>query len=353
VVTVNPTAEDRGVEGSSFADALGALWPRLGEGPGPPRLRLMKTSSRPGRYLPILFFLFREGADVPSYALKVNRDPGYPDAVLREFRNYSAIWARGGGEEHGMPRPVFCERVGDHVVLCETYVRGRRCEDRYFSVRRGGARRRAIERFLTAAMAWARDFHRRTRVASAPIDAARLEAEFRRPLRAFAARADVTPALGTRLVAFADRLTALAGQEWPRAAVHGDFDHGNILLDGDRVGVIDWEDCEPIGNPFVDLAYLIVHLALVSDLAADADRRLAAFFAPGSWSLGLVRALVADYAAAHGLAPEAFFLGLPGVVVEILSRPWGIERDPRSIQLHSLPRLGFLVDLAEREARAA
>jgi len=338
----------------SLLGALATEWGRLTGAPHEaPALRLMKVSSRPGRYLPMLFFLFRDGAASPSYALKVNRDPSYPDAILREFRNYSAIWARGGEADRGMPRPVFCERIGEHVVLCETYVGGRRCEDRYFSVRRGRARRKVLEQFLVAAVTWLREFHARTRSAEGVIDAARVETQFQQPLRAFAARAETPAALAARLAAFAELLPRLVGRVAVRTAVHGDFDHGNILIDGARISVVDWEDCEPAGNPLVDLTYLIVHLALVSDLDAAADRRLEEFFAPGSWTLGLVRALLTDYARGVGLEPDAFFLGLPGTVIEIMTKPWGVERDPRSIPVNSIDRLAFVTELATRELRAA
>ena len=309
----------------------------------------MKVSSRPGQNLPILFFLFREGASRPDYALKVNRNPEYPDAILREFRNYSAIYARAGGSGLSMPRPLFCAPVGSHVVLCETVVPGRRCEDRYFSVRREWWRRRAIERFLGQAVTWAREFHLRTRVGAPAVDRSALDAEFIRPLADFADRPQVDRGTRSRLAAFADRLPRLIGMRRPVTAVHGDFDHGNILLEKDQISVVDWEDCEPEGDPFVDLAYLIFHLALVSDLSADRRRRLRAFFDPRSWSFELTRRVLDDYATALDLDPALFWLALPGTVVEILTRDYGPERDPRSIPLYSLEMLDFTLELAARE----
>lgn len=335
-------------QGESFLLAgLVRDWERLTGEPAR-RFRLMKASSRPGHNLPILFFLFVEGEPRPAYALKVNRNPDYPDAIEREYRNYSAIYARVGGDP-AIPRPLFCAPIGDRRVLCETVVAGRRCEDRYFSVRRGWRRRRAIERFLERAMAWAGEFHRRTRVASPVIDAGIVEDEFERPLVAFAARPDVGGPLAERLHAFTARLPRLAGMRWPVTAVHGDFDHGNILLEGDRVGVVDWEDCRGEGNPFVDLAFLVFDLALVSDLDAGREQRLRSFFAPSSWSFDLLVRLLREYARSHDLDPDLFWLALPRTVIDVLTHDYGPERDLRSIPLHSLAMLDFALALAERE----
>lgn len=335
----------------TFLDALVDHVARLADAlPDLERFRLMKVSSRPGPNLPLVFFLVQDGSDRPDYVLKVNRNPAYPDAVAREFRNFSAIYRRVAGEGLGMPRPIFCEPIDRWMVLGETWVPGRRCEDRFFSVRRGWWRRRAISRFLERAMAWAGEFHRRTRIATLSMDRARLEADFRQPLLSFAGRPDVGAGLTGRLSAFATtKMERLEGRSWPVTAVHGDFDHGNILLDGDRMSVVDWEDCETAGNPFVDLAYLIFHLALVSDLSLNRHRRLETFFTPDGWSHVLVRDLLARYAAAHGFEPELFFLALPLTVIQILTREWGPERDPRSIPLYSLDMLDYVVELAERE----
>jgi aminoglycoside phosphotransferase (APT) family kinase protein len=339
--------------GATFLDDLMAAWPGLTGEPAPVTSRLMKASSRPGPCHPLLFFLFPPGSGEPHYVLKVNRDPAYPDAIEREFRNYSTIYARGGAADPAMPRPVFCGPVGDHLTLCETYVRGRRCEDRYFAVRRGAGHRRAMEHFLTAATTWVRDFHLRTRHEARPLDHARRADLFEQPLRSFARRANVGRAGAEGLLALAARMDVLDGVPWPRGAVHGDFDHGNILIDGRRLGVVDWEECEPVANPLLDLAYLIVHLALITDFERPPRGRLESFFRQGSWTEGLTRTVVGDYAAAHGLPSALFFLALPSLVVDVLTREHPRQRDPRSIPLYSLDVLEFAVALALSETQGS
>ena len=333
----------------SFLTALVDAWPRLAGAPlGLARPRLMKASSRPGANLPLVFFLFEEGAGEPAYVLKVNRNVAWPDGILREYRNYSAIYTRVADAGLRIPRPLFCDHVDAHVVLCETYVPGHRLEDRFFSSRVGWWRRRALEGFLDKAMGWAREFHRRTLVDTRVIDAECLAADFETQLARVRQRADVSAPLRDGLVRFERTLERLRGRAWPVTAVHGDFDHGNVLVEGDKLGVVDWEDCEPAGDPFVDLAYLIFDLALVSDLGVARERRLAAFFAPGGWTDGIVRALVRDHARALGADPDLFFLTLPRTVSALLTRDWGPGRDPRSIPLCSPDMLEFTLALSGR-----
>lgn len=336
----------------SFLAALIEEWPRLTDRPlALRRPRLMKASSRPGANLPLVFFLFDEGACQPAYVLKVNRNPEWPTGIREEYRNYSAIYARLAAGQLRVPQPIWCEPVGRHVVLCETYVRGHRLEDRFFSVRLGRWRRRAIERFLEKAMAWIGEFHLRTRVTSRVIDRQCLEENFRGPLRRFCERPDLSSSLREGLNRFGQTLDRLSARPWPITAVHGDFDHGNILIDGDEIGVVDWEDCRPGGDPLIDLAYLVFHLALVSDLRLDPGERLATFFHEGSWTEGLVRRVLQEYSRTNGLDPGLFFAALPRTVMQVLTHDYGPGRDPRSIQLRSLKLLEFALTLCARERR--
>jgi 5-methylthioribose kinase len=59
----------------------------------------------------------------------------------------------------------------------------------------------------------------------------------------------------------AARLSELAADlfDRPRCLVHGDFSPKNILADGGRLWVLDWEVAH-LGNPVFDLAFLVAHL---------------------------------------------------------------------------------------------
>ena len=68
-------------------------------------------------------------------------------------------------------------------------------------------------------------------------------------------------AASAALPELAGRLGQLAAEllDRPLCLVHGDFSPKNILADGGRLWVLDWEVAH-IGNPVFDLAFLIAHL---------------------------------------------------------------------------------------------
>lgn len=59
--------------------------------------------------------------------------------------------------------------------------------------------------------------------------------------------------LAAEAPAFAPLCDRLADYGIPDSIVHGDLHHGNMIVIGDRVAVIDWSDAA-IGHPFLDLA---------------------------------------------------------------------------------------------------
>jgi hypothetical protein len=60
-------------------------------------------------------------------------------------------------------------------------------------------------------------------------------------------------------------LGILEGSAMRRPFEHGDLSHPNILiLDGGRLGVLDWEHAEPVGMPVHDLCFFLGYVALAT-----------------------------------------------------------------------------------------
>lgn len=56
-----------------------------------------------------------------------------------------------------------------------------------------------------------------------------------------------------------------------RALVHGDFDFCNLLVSGSGVSIVDWEDAEEEGWPFLDLGNLVANPVLMHHRSTAAD----------------------------------------------------------------------------------
>jgi hypothetical protein len=69
------------------------------------------------------------------------------------------------------------------------------------------------------------------------------------------------PALAAEIASIRDGLLELEGASDPAPLVfcHGDFAHGNVLIDGDKVGIIDFDKAGS-AEPAFDMAYFLTHL---------------------------------------------------------------------------------------------
>jgi hypothetical protein len=87
-------------------------------------------------------------------------------------------------------------------------------------------------------------------------------------------------------------------------ATHGDFWPHNLLLDGNRVSVVDWENFRPSSSPYIDL----VHFPLTygqSFRYADPETSFARTFLEPTPLSRAVAGYLRDYAARRGLDPRA------------------------------------------------
>lgn len=154
-----------------------------------------------------------------------------------------------------------------------------------------------LEQGLGRACAWLEDWSRLT-AKEATLDAGRLDREVLAPARQLA------PSL-TGGESFVARLEAscaeVVGQTAPLTASHNDLSTWNVLLDGDRLGVIDWESAEDSSLPLKDFFYLAVDAVAA---AGSYDRRgaIEACFDPAGAHASLVADLQARLIEAVGVS---------------------------------------------------
>jgi aminoglycoside phosphotransferase (APT) family kinase protein len=74
---------------------------------------------------------------------------------------------------------------------------------------------------------------------------------------------------------------ALEGRQIVLAPAHRDLTMANVLLDGPRLGVLDWEAAREADLPLVDLPYAIVDAVSTVDEHADRPAAFARSFESG------------------------------------------------------------------------
>jgi len=168
---------------------------------------------------------------------------------------------------------------------------------RVYLRRRHTASRDRVARDFAMAAGWLRALQDATADGHGPIDfdgdvATRLSTRFAKD-----------PAILGDLARL-DGILGRLGQELvPRTAVHGDFWFGNLLVDGDRLAVVDWEASETSGDPVRDLVRFVISYALYLDRTTPAGRRVHGHdgLVAGEWGGALEWALEA-----HGWFGELF-----------------------------------------------
>lgn len=94
--------------------------------------------------------------------------------------------------------------------------------------------------------------------------------------------------------------------EWHRGPMHGDFVASNILMGGDGIRVIDWDEFRADGSPVVDLLYCLVDVA-----AKFSPEPFRYTFYRQNWYSDLARESVDRYCDHTGLSRSAFLDHLP------------------------------------------
>jgi hypothetical protein len=236
----------------------------------------------------VIAFAWNAGRREPDGVAKIPRTPGDESAIHHEMTSLARLEGAG---IRGVPRGAI---VGapQPAILLQTFVRGQ--------VLKPAVVRARPSESLDLPIGWLTDLHRRTRrpvSRHAWIEAALL------PFRAWLAPGAHGPfaanALRTR-----ERVLAL-GETPPCCFEHGDFAAPNILLDGTRVGVVDWEASAPEGIPAIDLFFFLAFVAGARRRALSPPAHLeacaAAFGVRGTWAHDRWR----QYAAALELEPAS------------------------------------------------
>jgi aminoglycoside phosphotransferase (APT) family kinase protein len=314
----------------------------------PRSVRVLKLAARPGRQSSVSLLVFADGRRTPSLLVKINRDPGYADAILAEHRNISEIYGRLQGCRSSVPRPLGCWQVDGHAVLCETVVRGNPFGSRTFLLAEA-AKRERVSRFISVALEWLASFHAETGQSHVVVDGAFMRDNFHVPVADFLQRhRSAVGGWESTLRELPRTVEKYVGTALPVGAVHGDFTHANILIHERGIGVVDWEDCAARGLPFRDVFFLVCQLALNFDGRRPGPESLRSFFL-SEWGAGVVTGAFREYAQRRGFDAGWFALMLPQFIASLLVNPIAAHRDPATYLFASPECLVTALDFSRRE----
>lgn len=247
----------------------------------------------------ICCFVFADDAPVPRWVVRLPRAPR-DNAILAHEYSMIAHLRRGGAYARAtVPAPLWVTALEGHVIGIERYLPGRAMDGLMMQHARGPLGPQ-VKPYLDLALGWLLRAQQETLVHSGQLNDAHVHAYFSQPI----ARLRDTSALTARELDYLDcieqQIRDLARLPLPLVFKHGDFQPGNILVDGDTIAVIDWEFGQARTLPLLDIFGFLARTHArwygLEEMDGDLEDYLAGFeetfFAGGSFA-----AIAADYIA--------------------------------------------------------
>jgi hypothetical protein len=197
-------------------------------------------------------------SDTGSRPLAVVKFPRLPDRNFLVEAEHQALDSLqpllDDATRDALPRSFGLSRWGELSVGAESYVEGRSLAARSRSPMRSV--RRKTQDFRLAAE-WLTAFHLQAQAAQRSWAEADWDEHVRQPLHAYCEAYGRTPAEARLFSAVEAQRSVLLGTRLPLVWQHYAFAPWNVLRDGDRLRVFDWEGAA-LGLPLLDLWYFAV-----------------------------------------------------------------------------------------------
>ena len=217
----------------------------------------------------VLVLPFPRRGSAPAGVLKVSRLPAFNAKTEEEQAGMARVRAALGdpGRETAAALPAGggVIRHGDLAVGIEEYAAGRPL------LLTGG---RIAD--LKLAASWLAALHRRTESGRSPWGEREIATWIEEPCAAFRRRFGSGRGEDRLFAAAREWADGLRGRPFPLVLRHRDFTPWNLLRDGGRLRVLDWEGVRP-GPPLCDLLHFLTHWGELARRAVDPEARLRAF----------------------------------------------------------------------------
>jgi len=273
----------------------------------------------------ILFLIFPRGSPKPTLVVKVPRLAGINNSVEREAANLSAVQASRPEGFNSIPYLVTLQESHNRKILIETALYGRAMDPKF--VRKN--RKYCIEMTI----AWLIDIYQSTHC-SAKVTPFWFERLIEQPIQYFSRRIPQNEEESYLLKRTRETAEALREMDLPIVFEHGDLSHPNILIpDQGRIGILDWEQAEPLGLPACDLFFFLAYVGFAISRSRENGDYLSAFqstfFGKDAWARPYIqtyaRQLQLPFASLTPLFLLSWFRYLSNLVDRVTSNKAGNE----------------------------
>lgn len=274
-------------------------WNQLPEaGPTPGRLSFLGQATGVSK---ACFFIFADDERSPRYIAKLPRSPAYNEELMQEVSTIQHLRATVSEKLRAtIPGPMHIVQLCGHCVVIEPVLPGRPMDAITLA---GGALDPATTASQIAlAHQWLIKIQQETPHRNGKLDATTIRQFFVEPLKIMQMNNDLTASEAKYTEKLSHDARALEGHQLPLYLYHGDFRPGNILIDRDRIAVLDWQFSRPSAPPLLDWFSFVFRLYSGSMRLPDIDGSLQAYravlhevFFARNWFSELVREYTKTY----------------------------------------------------------
>jgi len=259
-----------------------------------------------------MLFLFDQELPVPYALAKVTRQTNQCAILKREFNTLVNLHKSLAQElRTTIPQPLaFIERDG-LTVICETFLPGRSI---YYSMRNTWHPRRHASHHFGQAMEWLVQFQKATLMSDGYLDEWLMREHVMRPLESFQRHFKLSTHERQMIRYVIESAHKLQGERLPLVMRQGDFWARNLIENGNKVGVVDWERFSKRSTPFSDLFMFATSYGLSYPWKlgrwAEPVTAFRATYLERSWLGQCIRDYLLAYCQAMGVSPallEVFF----------------------------------------------
>ncbi|MDZ7342467.1 MAG: phosphotransferase [candidate division KSB1 bacterium] len=268
----------------------------------------------------IVQLLFRRNDRQPFAVAKFARNEAYRQSIVREFEQLRCVRQQAAPEfNQTLPRPLWLGEIGGKTIYLESACQGQSLS-RMLSDCRFFLQRKVVQTYELAAdwlKAFATELSRHSVTASEP----QMERFLDEPLDRILRQNDLSTAEAQLVHRLQRAFIALQRQRVPLVPSHGDFGGGAILLNNQKIAVIDWEFFQPQCLPLFDLFKLLIHpgVAFVKRPTwGMLDQLRTLFEVP--WYAELARRLVLNHCSELNLRPEWAGILFPIFLIQLIAR---------------------------------
>ncbi|MEP6775796.1 MAG: aminoglycoside phosphotransferase family protein [Chloroflexota bacterium] len=197
-------------------------------------------------------YVFVNDEAQPRWVAKMPRSPRDNGVLAHEYSVTRHLREAGSGYVRDtIAGPVLTATISGNLVGIEPYLQGRPM-DGLMSVARNCDAPEVVDN-LELALDWLLRCQQSTLMEPHRLSEQELETYLLRPVAQMRATSRLTPNEAAYLDTLEDDINLLADLPLPLVFKHGDFQPGNILVNGKAIHVIDWEFGAVLGLPLHDV----------------------------------------------------------------------------------------------------